>query len=50
MGEGIIKACRYLKIMELPFVGSKNGNTGKIDAVFGWIFGRMFETDDEETV
>ena len=46
LGEGVFKGCVCLEdLTEIPFVGSKIENTGKAEAVFGWIFGELYQTD-----
>ncbi|MDE5856624.1 MAG: leucine-rich repeat domain-containing protein, partial [Anaeroplasmataceae bacterium] len=42
IGEGVIKGCRNITFIYMPFIGSGIGNQNVIDATFGWIFGRLF--------
>ena len=39
IGEGAFGWCRNLREISLPFVGSRRGNAGVSDSLFGWIFG-----------
>ena len=39
IGASAFSGCCALKKMSLPFVGSKRGNSGTTDSVFGYIFG-----------
>ncbi|HBV82207.1 MAG TPA: hypothetical protein DEB74_05310, partial [Lachnospiraceae bacterium] len=48
IGEGAIKGCQNIDMIYMPFIGSKINNQNVIDAVFGWIFGRLF-VDESST-
>ena len=39
IGAGAFSGCSGLTSITLPFVGSKRGNTGSADSLFGYIFG-----------
>ena len=49
MGYGVFSGCGSLSSLTLPFVGSRRGNSGVKESLFGWIFGEEDFAGAEET-
>ena len=49
MGQGALCDCASLTTLTLPFVGSRRGNSGTKDSVFGYIFGTASYTGGQQT-
>ena len=49
LGRGVFSICSGLTHVTVPFVGSKRGNTGTVDSLFGYIFGTEFHAQNLHT-
>lgn len=49
IGAGAFSGCRGLEEIVLPFVGSKRGNSGSMQSLFGYVFGTSLYTGGTAT-
>lgn len=48
IGNSALNGCKNLKDLTLPFIGSKKGNSGTADSLFGFIFGDFNDSSPDE--